>query len=1066
MQNFQSFVFSLIDYWGKFGCLWSQPYDAAMGAGTFHPHTFLKGLGPEPWRSVYVQPCRRPVDGRYGESPYRFQHYYQLQVFLKPAPSDIVDVFLRSLEHIGIKLQENDISLLEDDWKGPTLGAWGLGWEVRANGQEVTQFTYFQQLGGLDLDVVSGEITYGLERLYMYASGLKSALDIPYNDHFSYGDIFKQNEFEFSHFNFKNADTDQLFALFSVCEAKVRELCALNLVLPAYDYVLQASHAFNLLDARGAISVSERQRYIGRVRECARLCAAAYCSEREKLGYPMMKRLSSDPRIPFITHDSSATAANGENAASLQASAVSSSGKISAASPSAAARVNFCVELGVEEMPPSFQTAAVQQLGEAFLNWRKSISERFSGQPEFLQSLDAVRHEIFVSARRLALTCSHLPAMEPSVVREFWGPAQRIARNADGSLTPAALGFAKKQGIEVSALEWKERPDGTFLYGEKNEQGRDLPQTLAREFVNWCQNIESGLKMKWIVEDGATPFVRPVRWICALANNQILDVSAFGIAASNKTYGQRILHSKPVPLADAGDYAETVRHLDVEPSRSHRIEIIRGQAQKLAAAAGGVLPDGMDGLIEKVAGLTECPQVFLGRIPERFMRLPERLITSVLREHMNYLSVVDPLSRSAVPYYVGVAGYPCSKPESMVEATATVVSGRLDDGAFYYDGDLKTPLQELYEKLGQQLFQSGMGTLRDKSERVAALSGALAETLVDSTPSFTESAKLAGRYCKADLKSGCVQEFPDEMQGLMGGILVREQKLFAPDTERVAQAIAEHYAPAGATSALPETALGKIVSLADKLDSLVVLVGHGTDVKGNKDPFALRRTALAILRLLGADGAGDAAVPLSLSECFKLTMNFARASGLSLAADTEDKLLQFSLARLKALWKTQFDAGAVEAVCSRIQTQSVASSLEWVKATGKALLREADEAPALALAIIPYKRCKTLTEDILKSGDIPAVETGHFVEDEEKALFEALERAEADGHDLLERKECERYLKLLAELRHPMANFFDRVMVNADDFKIRQNRLALLLRVRRLYDVVADFSLVQVAGHG
>ena len=240
MQNFQSFVFSLIEYWGRFGCLWTQPYDSAMGAGTFHPHTFLKGLGPEPWRSVYVQPCRRPVDGRYGESPYRFQHYYQLQVFLKPAPSDIVDVFLRSLEHIGIRLQENDISLLEDDWKGPTLGAWGLGWEVRANGQEVTQFTYFQQLGGIDLDVVSGEITYGLERLYMYATGLKSALDIPYNDHFTYGDIFRQNEFEFSHFNFKNADVDYLFSVFAQCEVKVRDLCGMNLVLPAYDYVLQA----------------------------------------------------------------------------------------------------------------------------------------------------------------------------------------------------------------------------------------------------------------------------------------------------------------------------------------------------------------------------------------------------------------------------------------------------------------------------------------------------------------------------------------------------------------------------------------------------------------------------------------------------------------------------------------------------------------------------------------------------------------------------------------------------------------------------------------------------------
>lgn len=1055
MQNFQSFVFSLIDYWGKFGCLWSQPYDAAMGAGTFHPHTFLKGLGPEPWRSVYVQPCRRPVDGRYGESPYRFQHYYQLQVFLKPAPADIVDVFLRSLEHIGIRLQENDISLLEDDWKGPTLGAWGLGWEVRANGQEVTQFTYFQQLGGLDLDVVSGEITYGLERLYMYASGLKSALDIPYNDHFSYGDIFRQNEFEFSHFNFKNADVAQLFSLFALCEEKVKELCAVNLVLPAYDYVLQASHAFNLLDARGAISVSERQRYIGRVRECARLCAAAYCAERQKLGYPMMKRLPADPRLPFsaVLNPAQPEKTVTDSGCGVNTTEGSHNG------------VALCVELGVEEMPPSFQTAAFEQLSTAFSDWKKSCLQRFAGVPEFVQKMTAIEPNLLVSARRLALLCDGLPAQEPSVVREFWGPAQKIARAADGSLTPAALGFAKKQGIEVSALEWKERPDGIFLYAQKNETGGDLPAILGKEFIGWCQNIEAGLKMKWIVEENATPFVRPVRWLCALADDKVIDLSAFGIKAATHTYGQRILHPHPVNLTHAREYLNVLANLDVEPSRQQRINIILGQAQKLADSVGGTLPSGMEGLIEKVAGLSESPQVFLGKVPERFMRLPERLITSVLREHMNYLSVVDARSGVAMPYYIGVAGYPCSRMESMIDATATVVSGRLDDGAFYFDGDLSTPLHQFYEKLESQLFQAGMGTLKDKSMRVSKLARMFAETRADTSADFVDAAEMAGLYCKADLKSGCVQEFPDEMQGLMGGILVREQKLFADNSAVVANAIAEHYSPSGATAELPRSELGMIVSLADKLDSLVVLVGHGTDVKGNKDPFALRRTALAILRLLGAEGAKPA-VSLSFSECLRMVVQVAQASGMTLSADTEDKVFQFTLARLKALWRTQYDAGAVEAVCARLASQSVSLSLDWVKATSLALVRDERGGGApLALAMVPYKRCRTLTEEMLRNGDNPAIEMSHFVEDEEKTLFEALERAEADGHDLLQSNACDRYLGILAELRHPMANFFDKVLVNAADHKIRQNRLALLLRVRRLYDNVADFSLVQVAGH-
>lgn len=1074
MQNFQSFVFSLIDYWGKFGCLWSQPYDAAMGAGTFHPHTFLKGLGPEPWRSVYVQPCRRPVDGRYGESPYRFQHYYQLQVFLKPAPSDIVDVFLRSLEHIGIRLQENDISLLEDDWKGPTLGAWGLGWEVRANGQEVTQFTYFQQLGGLDLDVVSGEITYGLERLYMYATGLKSALDIPYNQHFTYGDIFKQNEFEFSHFNFKNADVDQLFSLFSICEEKVKELCALNLVLPAYDYVLQASHAFNLLDARGAISVSERQRYIGRVRECARLCAAAYCAEREKLSYPMMKRLPTDPRLPFMLSGGGHGTGNGSHSSSVAPapqilSPLSTSANSVAAAGSAQVssdRQPFCVELGVEEMPPAFQSAAVRQLADAFQSWKSAYLQRFASVPEFAQQISALDHRIYVSARRLALVCEQLPEFEPSVVREFWGPAQKIARAADGSLTPAALGFAKKQGLEVSTLEWRERADGIFLYAEKKEPGGRLPDLLAHEFVAWCQSIDCGLKMKWIVEEGATPFVRPVRWICALAGSRVIELSAFGLSATNITYGQRILHPQPVALQSAAHYLQTLQTLEVVPARDQRIEIIRGQAETLAKSVGGTLPGGMEGLIEKVAGLSESPQVFLGKIPERFMRLPERLITSVLREHMNYLSVVDPRTGAAMPYYVGVAGYPCTQREAMIEATATVVSGRLDDGAFYYDSDLKTPIHDLYEKLSAQLFQSGMGSLRDKSQRVSKLARHFAQSHVGADESFAQAAELAGLYCKADLKSGCVQEFPDEMQGLMGGVLVRSQKGFGTQSELIADAISEHYAPLGATADLPRTDLGLIVSLADKLDALVVLVGHGTDVKGNKDPFALRRTALAILRLLGADG-GKPAVHLNLSECLRAAIEVATASGMRLATDTHEKVYQFSLARLKALWRSNYDPGAVEAVCARLQSQPIVSSLDWVKATSRALVVTAGQGTApLALAMVPYKRCRTLTEELLKNGDAPAIETSEFIEDEEKALFDALERAEADGHDLLQRNECDRYLGILAELRHPMANFFDRVLVNSPDFKVKQNRLALLLRVRRLYDAVADFSLVQVAGHG
>jgi glycyl-tRNA synthetase len=1048
MQNFQSFTLQLIEYWSNLGCLWTQPYDQSMGAGTFHPHTFLKGLGPEPWRSVYVQPCRRPVDGRYGENPYRFQHYYQLQVLLKPAPSDIVDVFLRSLEHVGIKLAENDISLLEDDWKGPTLGAWGLGWEVRANGQEVTQFTYFQQLGGLDLDVISGEITYGLERLYMYRHGLKNALEMPYNDQFTYGDIFKQNEFEFSHFNFKQADTRELFEQFNRCEANVQRLCELNLVLPAYDYVLQASHAFNLLDARGAISVSERQRYIGRVRDCARLCAQVYRTEREKAGFPMMSRLSADPRIPFLKQD-------GGEAATLQ--------PFNDAETKPGRTRSFVVELGVEEMPPGFQLAAKAQLSEKLEAWKNELRTRFAGQTEFLSALESMRPKLHIAPRRLALTVEGLPEVEPSIRKELWGPVERIAKATDGSLTPAAVGFAKKAGVEPSALTFKTKADGTFLFAEKNEPGRCVPRVLAEAFIGWTQAIEHGLKMKWIMEANAASFVRPVRWICALVDDAVLPVQAFGLTASSLTWGQRVLHSKAFELKHARDYAKALREHGVEPDHDARCAGIVEESRKLAASVGGVPAPGSESLVEKIAGLSESPKLFAGRIDPQYLRLPARLITSVLREHMNYFSVIDPKTGGALPAYIGASGYACTEFARMVEATGHVVTGRLEDGSFYYDGDLKTPLSEFQEKLANQLFNAGMGSLLQKSTRVSKLAGRLAGQWPGTTSSLVSNAEKAGLFCKADLKSGCVQEFPDEMQGVMGGILVRSQKTFGADSEAIAEAIATHYSPAGASDSLPEGELGRIVSLADKLDSLVMLIGHGNDVKGNKDPFGLRRLALGVLRLLGLDGESRT-LNVPLTSLIAEARTIAEADGFKLPADTSTKVLDFILGRARAAWRSHFDPGAVEAVLARSSASSLLNARALVAAASKALEKKGQELAPLALALVPYKRCRTLTEPLIKEGKSPSVQPAHLQLPEERALYEALLHAEKQALPLLEAQRFEEYLQVLAELRQPMAAFFDKVLVNAPEEALRLNRLGLLLRIRTLYDQVGDFSQIQVAG--
>ncbi len=288
--TFQDLILSLQGYWARQGCVLLQPYDLEVGAGTFHPATFLRAIGPEPWKAAYVQPTRRPKDGRYGETPNRLQHYYQYQVVLKPSPDNIQDLYLDSLSALGVNMSEHDVRFVEDDWESPTLGAWGLGWEVWLDGMEVTQFTYFQEVGGLKCAPVLGEITYGLERLAMVLQGVESVFDLKWTDNVSYGDVYHQNEVEQSRYNFEHSNVEWLFRLFGEFESEAKRLMEHKLTLPAFEMVMKCSHTFNLLDARGAISTTERAAYIGRVRALSRAVAQSYYNSREALGFPILNK--------------------------------------------------------------------------------------------------------------------------------------------------------------------------------------------------------------------------------------------------------------------------------------------------------------------------------------------------------------------------------------------------------------------------------------------------------------------------------------------------------------------------------------------------------------------------------------------------------------------------------------------------------------------------------------------------------------------------------------------------------------------------------------------------------
>lgn len=305
-MNYQNVILELQKYWSEQGCIIGNPYDVEKGAGTMNPMTFLRALGPEPWNVAYVEPSRRPNDGRYGENPNRLFQHHQYQVILKPSPDNVIDLYLESLKRLGIEPEKHDIRFVEDNWEAPTLGAWGLGWEVWLDGMEITQFTYFQQVGSLDCKPVTAEITYGLERITMYLQNVDNVYDIKWNDDLTYGDVFHRAEYEHSKYNFEESDTQMLFNLFDSYEKEAKRVIGLNLVLPAYDYVLKCSHSFNLLDARGAISVTERARFIGRVRNLARLAANAFVAQREEMGYPLMAMSNEQSAISNGRNDKNA----------------------------------------------------------------------------------------------------------------------------------------------------------------------------------------------------------------------------------------------------------------------------------------------------------------------------------------------------------------------------------------------------------------------------------------------------------------------------------------------------------------------------------------------------------------------------------------------------------------------------------------------------------------------------------------------------------------------------------------------------------------------------------------
>ncbi|MDX1252690.1 MAG: glycine--tRNA ligase subunit beta [Gammaproteobacteria bacterium] len=1003
VATFQGLILALQNYWAAQGCVILQPYDMEVGAGTFHPATFLRAIGPEPWRTAYVQPSRRPTDGRYGENPNRLQHYYQFQVILKPSPLDIQDLYLGSLKMLGIDPLVHDIRFVEDNWESPTLGAWGLGWEVWLNGMEVTQFTYFQQVGGLECWPVTGEITYGLERIAMYLQGVESVFDLTWTNgpqgKVSYGDVFHQNEVEMSTYNFEHADTAALFAWFDTCERESGKLIEAGLPLPAYEMVLKASHTFNLLDARRAISVTERQRYILRVRTLARTVAESYHQRREALGFPLAQK--DREKIP-------------EEREKKGASFPSISGE----------RRDLLVEIGTEELPPK----ALKTLIEAF------CAGIVAGLAKAGLEHGMVRH--YATPRRLAVWVQELAATQPDRTLERRGPALNAAFDDNGLPTPATQGFARSCGVEVEQLERLENDKGSWLVYRTTQPGQATAGLLPAIVEQALAGLPIPRRMRW--GSSRAEFVRPVHWMVLMLGDEVVDADILGIRTGRETRGHRFHHPAPLYLAEPAAYAPLLETEGrVMPDFAARREAIYGLVQEKAVSVGGTAVID-DALLDEVTALVEWPVALIGQFEPRFLSVPQEALISTMKGNQKYFHAVDKTGK-LLPYFITISNIESYDPAQVRAGNERVIRPRLTDAAFFWDQDRKQRLERHLETLKSVVYQTKLGTLHDKAQRVAALAGQVAADLKSNQAWAARAALLA----KCDLMTQMVGEFP-ELQGIMGRYLA----LHDGEPQDVAHALDEQYMPRHAGDALPQSATGQALAIAEKLDTLIGIFSIGQAPSGDKDPFALRRAGLGVLRIMIERG-----LDLDLRQLL-----VAAASGLAgkpVLNDIENQVFDFMMERLRAYYHEQgIRPDVFEAVLARRPTRPHDFDRRMHAVTA---FRTLPEAESLAAA---NKRIANILRQAAERGEaIPdAVTDALLAEPAERALAGQVAVIRAEVMPLLEDGDYTQAMVRLARLRETVDTFFDKVMVMVEDTSLRTNRLALLKQLAELMNQVADIS--------
>ncbi|MFZ6026565.1 MAG: glycine--tRNA ligase subunit beta [Chloroflexota bacterium] len=995
--DFQTIIIKLQNFWAEHGCLIGQPYYTQVGAGTMNPATFLRVLGPEPWNVAYVEPSVRPDDGRYGENPNRFQLHYQYQVILKPDPGNPQELYLESLKAIGIDPRQHDIRFVEDNWEQPAISAWGLGWEVWLDGQEITQFTYFQQVGGVTLDPVAVELTYGLERILIAINNAKEIWSEPWGAGIPYGEVRRLDEYEHSTYYFEIADVSRVRQMYELYLAEAEACLQNGLVIAAHDYVLKSSHTFNTLDCRGVIGVTERQACFRQMRNLARRVALAYVEKRQALEYPLLQA--------------------SEEAHTERAE------KVSLAAPASPA--TFLLEIGVEELPARDVDAALEQL-------RANV-------PALLDELCLAHGEVNVYAtpRRLVAVVEGLAPRQPDREDVVKGPPAARAYDSLGQPTPAAIGFARGKGVDVGDLERREIDGGQYIVAVVKQAGRPAPTVLMEALPGLVAGIKFEKSMRW--NDSGVAFSRPIRWLVALLGDQVIPFEYAGLRAGRVTRGLRPYDSPEMTVTSAAQYVDVAREASIVLDSAQRSEAIKKQVEAAAAGVGGqAIID--PGLLAEVTNLVEKPTAVLGGFDPGFLALPEDVLVSVMRKHQRYFPIrkvaQPPASATLLPYFVAIRNGDDRALDIVRQGNEHVLGARFADANFFVREDVKQPLEAYRPELSKLIFQTKLGSMLEKAERITKL----AEIIIPLLNLGADEAvftRRAAYLCKADLATQMVVEMTS-LQGIIGGEYARR----GGEAPQVAAAIAEQY------QAVPQTLPGLVVALADRLDSLTGLFAAGLAPSGAKDPFGLRRAALGIVQPLIEHGLS---VDLGV-----LLAQAASLQPVPAGAEVQAQVLDFITGRMRVLLiesGNRYDV--VEAVLAA-QSHDPAHAAQAVKELGEWVTF-----PNWNTILPAYARCVRITRDQKQRFGI---DPSAFVEAPERELYAALQTAEQTLHAAQEVKQFVSpadFFNAFIPMIPAIDKFFDVVLVMAEDVAVRQNRLGLLQRIAALAGGVADFSKLE-----